>query len=215
MEAPMLYELSKPKQFDPNKTYPALFVMHGIGSNEQNMLSLVEGLEDSFYIFSIRGHLSHPPGYAYFTIQGFGQPHREIFDEGVTKLSNFIDYACENYPLDNSQLYLLGFSQGAILSMTLGLTLGNRIKGIVALSGYIPSFVKEEYDIKNVEELSLFISHGEMDQILPFEWGVANNEYFNKLGAAVTFKTYSEAHTISPQNHFDYTNWLRNELENK
>ena len=42
----------------------------------------------------------------------------------------------------------MGFSQGAILSMTLGLKLGNRIKGIIALSGYIPAFVKEEYDIQ-------------------------------------------------------------------
>ena len=87
------------RQIDPDKKYPALFFMHGIGSNEQNMLSLVDGLDDQFYIFSIRGHLSHPPGFAFFTIQGYGKPHREVFDEGVNKLTSFIDYACEQYPL--------------------------------------------------------------------------------------------------------------------
>jgi phospholipase/carboxylesterase len=208
MNAPMIYELRRPKEINPDKKYPALFIMHGIGSNEQNMLSLVNGLEEQFYIFSIRGHLSQPPGFAYFTIQGYGNPHREVFDEGVSKLTSFIDYACEQYPLDKSHLYLLGFSQGAILAMTLGLTLGSKIKGIVALSGYIPAFVKEEYKVKPVDEVSVFISHGEMDQVLPFEWGIANEEYFRGLGAKVAFQTYPEGHTVSLRNLQDFTNWL-------
>ncbi|WML42381.1 esterase [Neobacillus sp. OS1-2] len=214
VNAPMIYELRRPEQLDPEKRYPALFLMHGIGSNEQNMLQMVKGLEDKFFIFSIRGHLPQPPGYAYFTIQGYGKPHREVFDEGISRLTSFIDYALEKYPVDASRLFLLGFSQGAILSMTLGLTLGDRIKGIVALSGYIPAFVKEEYTIKPVEDLSLFISHGEMDQVLPFEWGVANHEYFRGLGAEVTFNTYQEGHTVSLKNHQDFINWLFKQLEN-
>jgi phospholipase/carboxylesterase len=215
LNSPMIYELRKPTQIDPEKTYPSLFVMHGIGSNEQNMLSLVDGLDDQFYIFSIRGHLSQPPGFAFFTIQGYGNPHREVFDDGISKLTNFIDYACVQYPLDESRLYLLGFSQGAILAMTLGLSLGNRIKGIIALSGYIPSFVKEEYNIKPVKQLSAFISHGEMDQVLPFEWGVANNDYFSKLGATVTFQMYQEGHTVSLKNQKDFMKWLQENAGNK
>jgi phospholipase/carboxylesterase len=213
MEAPMIYELRRPQNIKPGETYPALFVLHGIGSNELNMLSLVEGLEDSFYIFSIRGHLSHGPGFAFFTIQGYGKPHRDVFDEGVNNLTNFIDYASQQYPLDTSRFYLLGFSQGAILSMSLGLTLGNKIKGVVALSGYIPQFVKEEYNVKPGEQLSVFVSHGEMDQVLPFEWGTQNVEYFNQLGIPVTFKTYPEGHTVSYENLQDFQLWLMNDLK--
>lgn len=98
LNSPMIYELRQPKQFDPDKTYPALFLMHGMGSYEQNILSLADGLEDQFFIFSIRGHLSQPPGFAYFTIQGYGKPHRDAFDQGVNNLISFIDYASEKYP---------------------------------------------------------------------------------------------------------------------
>lgn len=213
MYPPMIYELRQPKHAEQGKTYPALFLMHGIGSNEQNILALVDGLEDLFYIFSIRGHISQPPGFAYFTIQGYGKPHREVFDEGVNRLTSFIDYACEQYPLDLSRLYLCGFSQGAILAMTLGLSLGDRIKGIIALSGYIPEFVKEEHNKKPVDQLSVFISHGEMDQILPFEWGAANEKYFRELGAAVTFQTYPEGHTVSSKNQQDFVKWLLDKEE--
>lgn len=213
METPMIYELISPKNVVPGKKYPALFIMHGIGSNEHNMLSLVDGLEDSFYIFSVRGHLTQGPGFAYFTIQGYGKPHREVFDEGINKLTNFIDYASEKYPLDSNNLYLLGFSQGAIVSMTLALTLGNKIKGVVALSGYIPMFVKEEYNINPGNNLSVFISHGEFDQVLPYEWGKENVDYFTKLGIPVTFKTYPEGHTVSEKNLLDFQSWIVNELQ--
>ena len=204
METEMIYELRRPKNIVPGKKYPALFVMHGIGSNEHNMLALVNGLEDFFYIFSVRGHLTQGSGYAYFTIQGYGKPHREVFDEGINKLANFIDYASANYPIDPEKLYLLGFSQGAIVSMTLAVTLGNKIKGIVALSGYIPQFVKEEYMINVGNHLSVFISHGEFDQVLPYEWGKENVDYFTKLGVPITFKTYPEGHTVSEKNLQDF-----------
>lgn len=214
MNSPMIYELRRPSNVDPDKIYPALFLMHGIGSNEKNMLPLVEGLEDQFYIFSIRGHLSQPPGFAFFTIQGYGKPHREIFDQGISQLTSFIDYASEQYPIDQSRLFLLGFSQGAILSMTLGLSLGNRIKGIVALSGYIPAFVKEEYKIAPVDHLALYISHGEMDNILPYEWGIAAKDYYQNLGAQVSFHSYQEGHTVSLKNQQDFMKWLRDNLNN-
>ncbi|MGE8203224.1 alpha/beta hydrolase [Heyndrickxia sp. NPDC080065] len=213
METPMIYEIRRPKDIVPGKKYPALFVMHGIGSNEHNILSLVNGLEDFFYIFSVRGHLSHGPGFAYFTIQGYGKPHREVFDEGINKLTTFIDYASENYPLDLNQIYLMGFSQGAIVSMTLALKFGNKIKGVVALSGYIPQFVKEEYKINLGNHLSVFISHGEYDQVLPYEWGKENVDYFTKLGVPVTFKSYPVGHTVSENNLQDYQSWILNDLQ--
>ncbi|WP_079507539.1 alpha/beta hydrolase [Mesobacillus jeotgali] len=213
MNSSMLYELRTPSKVEPDKTYPALFVMHGMGSNEQNMLSLVAGLEEKFYIFSIRGPLSQPPGFAYFTIQGYGKPHREVFDQGISQLTNFIDHAAGRYPIDQERLYLLGFSQGAIVSMTLGLALGKRIKGIVALSGYIPGFVKEEYTIQPVDHLSLFISHGEFDNVLPYEWGVESKEFFEGLKSQVTFKAYQEGHTVSIKNQQDFTKWLLEDVD--
>lgn len=211
MEAPLVYELRKPKHIDPNQLYPALFLMHGIGSNEQNMLPLVSGLEDKCYIFSIRGPISQAPGFAFFTIEGYGKPHREVFEEAIQRLSSFLDYAAAQYPIDQKQLYLLGFSQGAILSMSLSLVLGSRIKGIVALSGYIPKFLQEEDN--DVSGLAAFVSHGELDQVLPYEWGLEAQEFLKEKGAFVTFRTYSEPHTVSPENQKDYTDWLLTQLE--
>lgn len=209
----MVYDLLKPKTVDENKVYPALFLIHGIGSNEQNMFPLTAGLEEKYFIFSIRGPISHPPGFAFFTIEGYGKPHREVFKQSLGQLTDFLDYASNKYPIDKNQLFLLGFSQGAILSMSLALTLGNKIKGIVALSGYIPKIVSEDYEIQSVKELSVFISHGEMDQILPYQWGIEAQEYFKKLRADVTFHSYNEPHTVSIQNQQDVIQWIQEKID--
>lgn len=213
LKSPFVYALQQPSNFDPNKKYPALFLMHGMGSNERDLLSLVRGLEDTFYIFSIRGPLSQPPGYAFFTIEGYGKPHRDVFDHSIGQLTHFLDYASENYPIEPEEIYLLGFSQGAIVAMTLGLTLGERIKGIVALSGYLPFFVKEEYDIKSIQNLSIFISHGVNDPVLPYELGVESRTFFEKQGANVSFHSYPEGHHVSLQNYRDLMEWITNNLE--
>ena len=215
MDAPMVYDLLKPKTVDPDKVYPALFLIHGIGSNEQNMFPLIAGLEEKYFIFSIRGPISHPPGFAFFTIEGYGKPHQEVFKQSLGQLTDFLDYASNKYPIDKNQLFLLGFSQGAILSMSLALTLGNKIKGIVALSGYIPKIVSEDYEIQSVKELSVFISHGEVDQILPYQWGMEAQEYFKTLGADVTFRSYHESHTVSIQNQQDVIQWIQEKIESK
>lgn len=212
MNPSLFYELRKPSNIEPDKTYPALFVTHGMGSDEQNMLPLVDGLEEQFYVFSLRGPLPQPPGFAFFTIQGFGKPNREAFDHVITRLSDFIDYATDKYPIDPNKIYLLGFSQGAIVSMTLGLVLGERIRGIVALSGYIPIFVKEEYPLKPVEKLSLFVSHGKSDNILPYEWGEESYSFFKELGAQVTFQDYLASHTVSLENLHDFRKWIQDDL---
>src|SRR6478752_356673 len=214
MDAPMIYNLRKPKQVNPDKAYPALFLIHGMGSNEQNMFPLVQGLEEEFYIFSIRGPISQPPGFAFFTIEGYGKPHRDVFDRAVDQLTNFMDYATKQYSLDENNLYLLGFSQGAILSMSLALTLGNKIKGIVALSGYIPKIILEDYEIQPIKHLSVFISHGETDGVLPYEWGVSAQEYFKQKNAEVTFHSYQEGNSVSLQNQQDLKEWIFDHIKN-
>jgi phospholipase/carboxylesterase len=138
------YEVHLPANMDPGKKYPVVFTLHGKGSNERNMFGIVSPLADDFIIIGIRGNLMLGAGYQYYELKSLGNPIREMFDEAVKQLEAFIEYASEKYPIDLGKRYLLGFSQGAILSMSLALTMGDRLKGIVALNGYVPDFVKTE-----------------------------------------------------------------------
>ncbi|WP_134700881.1 alpha/beta hydrolase [Ammoniphilus sp. YIM 78166] len=208
MKSPLQYKIFLPANREEGKKYPVIYVMHGIGSNEENSLGLVQELRNDFILIGIRGPIPQGNGFAYFTIQGYGNPHREVFDTSIQLLESFIEYAGNTYPIDQAQQYLLGFSQGAILSMTLALTLGNKIKGIVALSGYVPKFVKEEYPLKPVDDVSIYISHGEFDPIFPLQIGRENEEFFKARSQNVRFTSYPVGHEVSFENQKDFIHWI-------
>ena len=87
--------------------------------------------------------------------------------------------------------------------------MGKAIRGVVALSGYMPDFVKTEYEKHSVGHLNIFISHGEYDYIIPPQWGEESRDYFASQEANVTFKTYRDGHGVTPENLQDLVAFLR------
>ncbi|OZQ78928.1 alpha/beta hydrolase [Paenibacillus odorifer] len=212
MKAPYIYDVSLPSGYDVNRVYPVIFTLHGKGSNEKNMFGLVEPLSEEFIIIGIRGNMILGAGFQYYDLKSLGHPICEQFDQAVSQLQQFIEYATDKYPIDAKHRYLLGFSQGAILSMTLALTMGNSLRGIVALNGYVPGFVKTDYELKSVQEVSVFISHGEYDSVFPISVGTETAAYFEGLTPLLTFKTYPSDHGVLPQNQQDLIAWLLQNL---
>ncbi|MCM3359326.1 dienelactone hydrolase family protein [Psychrobacillus sp. MER TA 171] len=207
MKSPFTYKYIAPTTNGNDQ--PSLFLFHGMGSNEEDLLQLVKELEGSHHIFSLRGPIVFNPGYAFFTIEEEGRPERQVFDKVVTYLHQFIAEAVQEYSLDQSKISLVGFSQGAVLAQTIALTMGDVIKGVAALSGYLPDFVKEEYRKHPVDHLTMFISHGEYDYVIPSHWGLESKNYFEELGANVTYKTYEDGHGVVPENQLDLVNFLK------
>ncbi|NOU84158.1 esterase [Paenibacillus sp. LMG 31459] len=207
------YDVHLPVNLEQGKRYPVIFTFHGKGSNERNMLGLVAPLAEDFIIIGVRGNLPLGTGYQYYDLKSLGNPIREMFDQAVADLEDFIQYATEEYPVDPGKRYLLGFSQGAILSMTLALTMGDQLKGIVALNGYIPEFVKAEYRLRSIKEVSVFGSHGEYDSVFPVRIGHETAAYLQEQTERLTFKLYPTDHGVSEQNQLDFLNWFKQDAE--
>ncbi|TQR18704.1 alpha/beta hydrolase [Psychrobacillus vulpis] len=206
MKSPFTYKHTAPEA--TGEKLPAIFLLHGMGSNEEDLPQLIKSFEKTHHIFSLRGPIVHNPGYAFFTIAEVGKPDRDVFDQIITFIQAFIHEAIEEYELNPDKIFVVGFSQGAVLAQTLALTMGNVISGVVALSGYIPDFVKGEYSNRSVDHLNIFISHGDYDYVIPSQWGAESKDYFEAQGAKVTFKTYNDGHGVTPENHKDLITFL-------
>jgi len=209
------YDIHMPSKIEHGKKYPVIYTLHGKGSNEQNMFGLVAPLAEQFIIIGVRGNLPLGLGYQYYDLKSLGNPIREMFDEAIAKLEAFILYTTEKYPIDPGKRYLLGFSQGAILSMTLALTMGDKLKGIVALNGYIPNFVKTEYSLQSIKNVSIFVSHGEYDTVFPVQIGHETAEYLKEHVEHITFKLYPTDHGVSEENQLDFLHWIKKDAEIK
>ncbi|MGV2964424.1 alpha/beta hydrolase [Paenibacillus sp. AGC30] len=209
MNSPYIHEVRLPSHYNPDQRYPVIFALHGMGSDEQDMLRLMEPMQSDFIIVAIRGPIVQGSGYAYFQIKSIGNPIRELYDASVLGLQQLIVDLSAKYAIDPTRRYIAGFSQGAIMAMTLSLVMGDEIKGIVAMSGYIPQFVKDEYTLQPDSELSVFISHGDQDHLFPLQLGEDNAHFFRQHTNHVTYVPYNGGHQVTPDLYQQFQHWLR------
>ena len=193
---------------------PVLILLHGYGSNEEDLFSFATELPEEYYVISVRAPYDlQPYGHAWYAIY-FDADENKFSDDEQAKTSRdtiatFIDSLCEKYPIDNKNVTLIGFSQGAILSYATALSYPEKVNRVVALSGYLNEKVLAEgFQNKAIGNLKFFISHGSVDQVIPLDWARKAKPFLENLGLEVTYKEYPVGHGVAPQNFFDFKNWL-------
>lgn len=212
MNLSLEYLIREPKiKQDKN---PLLLLLHGYGSNEADLFSFASELPDEYYIISARAPYDLQYGsYAWYAIN-FDADQNKFSDHEQAKISRdliaqFIDELIETYPIDTSDITLLGFSQGSILSYAVALSHPEKIKRVIALSGYVSEPILEEnYRNNDFSNLGIFASHGTVDQVIPVEWARKTKPFLDNLGIQSTYKEYPVGHGVAPQNFYDFKNWL-------
>ncbi len=212
--APLSLEhIIKPSSLTEGKP-PVLFMLHGYGSNEEDLYSFAQELPEELCIISVRApYTLQPFGYAWYAINFDNEKGKWSDDEQAIesreKIINFIEEACEVYHLNTHEITLLGFSQGTILSYAVALSYPKKIKRVIALSGYInEKILVDNYKEKNHEELRIYASHGQVDQVIPIQWAQKAPELLNKLGIKNIFEEFPVGHGVAPQNFHSFKKWL-------
>lgn len=217
MEKPLEYLVREPKV--PSENPPLLVLLHGVGSNEEDLFSLTNYLPESLLIFSVRGPLTlgrNSFGW-YEVLFTTGQPKINLEQERESRnlLLNFLEYLKLNYKFDESNIWIGGFSQGAIMSYSIGLLYPERIKGMIALSGRLLEENKAQVNVsEKVLNKKIFISHGTNDRILSVEYARSVKGYLESIGVHPHYKEYEEGHSINREMLKDLIQWLEVELGN-
>jgi phospholipase/carboxylesterase len=207
------YLVQEPKvKHDKN---PLLLLLHGYGSNEEDLFSFAPELPDDSYVISVRAPYDlQPYGHAWYAIY-FDADENKFSDneqakESVELITHFIDEIVKKYPIDESNIALIGFSQGAILSYATALTYPEKIAKVVALSGYFnQEIIPEVIDTEAISHLKFFVSHGSVDQVIPVDWARKAKPALENLGLEVEYQEYPIGHGVSPKNFFDLKAWLQ------
>ncbi len=197
---------------------PLLILLHGYGSNEDDLFAFANELPDELLIISAKAPLTlMPNSYAWYTIhldniQGKFSDIPEAIKARDT-IARFIDEIKESYHSNASKTFLLGFSQGTILSYAVALSYPEKVQHVIALSGYInDELLPEVFNKNNYENLDFFISHGTVDQVLPLEWAQNAPPFLKNLNIANTYHEYPVGHGVSPQNFYDFKKWIEDRI---
>jgi len=196
---------------------PLLLMLHGYGSNEEDLFSFANELPDELLIISARAPLAIDfGGFAWYTIH-FEENDKKFSDipeaiKARNLIVKFIDELQETYHFNPSKSFLMGFSQGTILSYSVALSHPEKINNIIALSGYINNELINKKIEPNYENLNFFCSHGSVDPVIPIEWARKITPYLQELNISHQYKEYYAGHGIVPQNFADMKQWMMDRL---
>ncbi|MBB1140816.1 alpha/beta hydrolase [Myroides sp. WP-1] len=206
------YLIQEPKvKKDKN---PLILLLHGYGSNEEDLFSFASELSDEYYIVSAQAPYPVPPyGYAWYAIHFDADANKFSDDQQAIEsrdlIVRFIDELIETYPIDTANINLVGFSQGAILSYAIALSYPEKINKVVALSGYFnAAIIKTGFEQNDFSKLQLFASHGTVDQVIPVEWARKTSPILDALHIQHQYKEYPVGHGVHPLNFADFKAFL-------
>lgn len=201
-----------------NEKPPLLILLHGIGADENDLFGLATFLDERFFIVSVQAPFALPyGGYAWFEL--ILEPHKPIgynaeqFEQSRGMILKFIDEIIAEHDLDAKKVYLCGFSQGSMMSLSVALSDPEKFAGVVAMSGRAMTEMLPD-DSDKLKNLPIFVTHGISDPVLPIENGRATKEILSRLPVELEYKEYPMAHEISQESLRDVGNWLRLKLDN-
>lgn len=194
--------------------FPTIFAMHGWGSNAMDLQGLAPFIADGrFLVICPQGPLDVEigaiNGYGWYQTHPGSQPDEEKVDAAVDLLRTFIDDACARYPVDQSKIVALGFSQGGMMAYNLAVRWPERFAALVGIATAFPEYLADR--VSNPEALTklpTMVQHGRADEMLEISRARKSVETLRKLGVEVAFHEYSGGHEVTADGVRDLSRFL-------
>jgi phospholipase/carboxylesterase len=148
-------------------------------------------------------------GFAWYRIDQEGLANQETFQQSVELLSHFLEEIKAGYPVNPGRLVLLGFSQGTVMAYALALLYPGSVRGIAALSGYVPHKSGLPLRLRQLDGFQVFISHGAHDEVIPVGFARESAELLRSAGADVVYHEYAMGHEVREATLRDLSVWMR------
>lgn len=198
-----------------NSKTPLLILLHGYGSNEEDLFSFVPTLPEDWLVVSFRAPLnSQYEGYSWYDIDLMNTENRIDITQAKESLNGILENILKisnHYGLTDNETHLCGFSQGGILSYALALENPQLFSKVACLSCYPEEKLLENIvkDKKKLERLRFFISHGTEDAVIPLEWGRKAADLLYDLSCYFSFREYISGHGVNQKNYMDLMDFFK------
>jgi phospholipase/carboxylesterase len=204
--------IQKPTKTTKGKA-PLILLLHGYGSDENDLFSFAPELPENYCIISARAPIPMQPyGNAWYAItidhEGVKTSDNEAAIVSRDLIATFITEAVAAYDLDPFNVTLLGFSQGTILSYAVALSYPEKVKNVIGLSGYINEEIIDIQSSASYAHLNIYNSHGTVDQVIPIDAARKTPGYLSNLGIESTLNEFPVGHGVHPNNFYEFKEWL-------
>jgi phospholipase/carboxylesterase len=179
--------------------------LHGYGDNATNFSELCPEIGNDFTTYiCVNGILAapFPMGRQWFSLQENYFPN---LTESVSLIENLLALIVGNGGVSenksfHSKISVMGFSQGAALSLAVGLQSLVPIDTVFALSGFMPFRHRLKIQAHALQKTRFYVTHGSQDAVLFPMHHHETLDFLNMIGVStVEHSVVSMAHTIHPQ----------------
>ena len=178
-----------------NKPRQGIILCHGYGGDGKDISSLAINwrrfLPDAIFLCPNAPEICtvNPQGYQWFDLTS--EEEEVILEKSLMaeeKLNTFLDQVFDNFQLEPTNLALVGFSQGCMMSIQVGLKKKEQINCIIGYSGKV---INQKHLSNNINSKpKIFLMHGENDTIVPPTHLLEAKEYLNKCGLKIKIKLF-------------------------
>ena len=178
-----------------NKPRQGIILCHGYGGDGKDISSLAINwrrfLPDAIFLCPNAPEICtvNPQGYQWFDLTS--EEEEVILEKSLMaeeKLNTFLDQVFDNFQLEPTNLALVGFSQGCMMSIQVGLKKKEQINCIIGYSGKV---INQKHLSNNINSKpKIFLMHGANDTIVPPTHLLEAKEYLNKCGLKIKIKLF-------------------------
>lgn len=189
---------------EPSSPTRLFLLFHGVGATPQSLVPLGEVLAKSFpnaIVVSIPAPDASDfgQGYQWFSVQGVTEENRlERIEVAMPAFVDTVKYWQQKSGLNVEQTTLIGFSQGAIMSLSSTQMVDEKLaEKIVSLSGRFALLPKREPKKDPVNTQIHFI-HGNQDNVIDYRLSKAAYDALIDCGATTTYDLIPHlAHSVN------------------
>jgi phospholipase/carboxylesterase len=192
-----------------------LVLMHGVGSNEQDLFGLARLMPPQFHVLSLRApYVLSPDAYAWFEFQVLANGERHINEEQEREsrflVGEMIASASQQLGVAPERVVVGGFSQGGIMALSLLLTQPAKVRAaMVWHSRLLPQVVPHIAPPEAFEGKALWVSHGSADNVIAPSAAQATRELARGLPLALSGADFPGGHEIRPAELQGTLAWLQ------
>ena len=192
-----------------------IYLIHGYGADKNDLFSFANYLPENLTVIAMQAPFSMPfgQGGAWYSLElgpnGEHLSNVEQAKQSVKEISEFIDLSTKSYGLDKDNIFILGFSQGAVLSYSLMLNNPSKFKYALPLSGFIMDEIMPDNFDKDYSNLDFYSAHGTMDGVISIERGRTVSTLLKKLEIKHIYHEFPAAHSIAQKEFEEVIAWLK------
>ena len=180
-----------------NKPHHAIVLCHGYGGDGKDISALAINwqrfLPDAIFLCPNAPEVCsiNPQGYQWFDLNS--EKEEVILEKSLVaeeKLNTFIDQVLDNLQLEPNNLALVGFSQGCMISVQVGIKKKEQINCLIGYSGKV---INQKHLSDNINSKpKMFLMHGENDTIVSPTHLLEAKEYLKNQGINAKIKMFKK-----------------------